>query len=186
MHGRHEALHSEDGTTCCFLLKNYSKRLNSLKLQVDHVTQRVQFGQTLQEFFNVQVGDLTSHQSLPSTDLNFLRFQEKLTNMVARHYATESIVYLLAANMDRGVQDYQLEAALAKVVASVGRSHSSVQQQSTQHMARSDDIDPWRVLIDNGVCRTKYRSLLICPCYIIVVLLRSFIERIYSKSKNFE
>lgn len=64
---------------------------------VDHVTQRVQFGQTLQEFFNVQ---------------------EKLTNMVARHYATESIVYLLAANMDRGVQDYQLEAALAKVVAS--------------------------------------------------------------------
>ncbi|PIO71078.1 acyl-CoA dehydrogenase family member 9 [Teladorsagia circumcincta] len=64
---------------------------------VDHVTSRVQFGQTLQEFFNVQ---------------------EKLTNMVARHYATESIVYLLAANMDRGIQDYQLEAAIGKVAAS--------------------------------------------------------------------
>ncbi|VDM65662.1 unnamed protein product [Strongylus vulgaris] len=66
---------------------------------VDHITQRVQFGQTLQEFFNVQ---------------------EKLTNMIARHYATESIVYLLASNMDRGVQDYQLEAAIGKVAASVG------------------------------------------------------------------
>ncbi|KAK6047407.1 acyl-CoA dehydrogenase family member 9 [Cooperia oncophora] len=64
---------------------------------VDHITSRVQFGQTLQEFFNVQ---------------------EKLTNMVARHYATESIVYLLAANMDRGIQDYQLEAAIGKVAAS--------------------------------------------------------------------
>ncbi|VDO82584.1 unnamed protein product [Haemonchus placei] len=64
---------------------------------VDHITHRVQFGQTLQEFFNVQ---------------------EKLTNMVARHYATESIVYLLAANMDRGIQDYQLEAAIGKVAAS--------------------------------------------------------------------
>ncbi|KAK6048242.1 hypothetical protein COOONC_14253 [Cooperia oncophora] len=38
--------------------------------------------------------------------------------MVARHYATESIVYLLAANMDRGIQDYQLEAAIGKVAAS--------------------------------------------------------------------
>ncbi|EYC19538.1 hypothetical protein Y032_0024g922 [Ancylostoma ceylanicum] len=64
---------------------------------VDHITQRVQFGQTLQEFFNVQ---------------------EKLTNMIARHYATESIVYLLSSNMDRGIQDYQLEAAIGKVAAS--------------------------------------------------------------------
>ncbi|KJH49453.1 acyl-CoA dehydrogenase family member 9 [Dictyocaulus viviparus] len=64
---------------------------------VDHITNRVQFGQTLQDFFNVQ---------------------EKLANMVARHYATESIVYLLSSNMDRGVQDYQLEAAIGKVVAS--------------------------------------------------------------------
>ncbi|VDO54765.1 unnamed protein product [Haemonchus placei] len=64
---------------------------------VDHVTSRVQFGQTLQEFFNVQ---------------------EKLTNMVARHYATESVLYLLASNMDRGIKDYQLEAAIGKVAAS--------------------------------------------------------------------
>lgn len=39
--------------------------------------------------------------------------------MLIRHYVTESIVYILASNMDRGIQDYQLEAAIAKVVASV-------------------------------------------------------------------
>ena len=38
--------------------------------------------------------------------------------MIARHYATESIVYMLAANMDKGVLDYQLEAAIGKVAAS--------------------------------------------------------------------
>ncbi|KAK6043667.1 acyl-CoA dehydrogenase protein [Cooperia oncophora] len=43
---------------------------------------------------------------------------EKLANMVARHYATESVLYLLASNMDRGIQDYQLEAAIGKVAAS--------------------------------------------------------------------
>ena len=28
--------------------------------------------------------------------------------MLARHYATESLVYMLAANMDSGVMDYQV------------------------------------------------------------------------------
>lgn len=39
--------------------------------------------------------------------------------VILRHYATESILYMLASNMDAGVQDYQLEAACAKVFASV-------------------------------------------------------------------
>lgn len=39
--------------------------------------------------------------------------------MIIRHYVTESIVYILASNMDCGIKDYQLEAAIAKVVASV-------------------------------------------------------------------
>uniref|UniRef100_A0A1I7WRI3 Very long-chain specific acyl-CoA dehydrogenase, mitochondrial n=1 Tax=Heterorhabditis bacteriophora TaxID=37862 RepID=A0A1I7WRI3_HETBA len=67
---------------------------------VDHITHRIQFGKKLEEFGNVQ---------------------EKLANMVARHYATESIVYMLAANMDKGIKDYQLEAAIGKVFASVNR-----------------------------------------------------------------
>lgn len=39
--------------------------------------------------------------------------------MIIRHYVTESILYILASNMDRGIKDYQLEAAIAKIVASV-------------------------------------------------------------------
>lgn len=38
--------------------------------------------------------------------------------MITKMYATESVVYMLAANMDRNVQDYQLEAAIGKVLAS--------------------------------------------------------------------
>ncbi|CAI2343339.1 unnamed protein product [Caenorhabditis sp. 36 PRJEB53466] len=69
---------------------------------VDHVTTRVQFGKKLQEFGNVQ---------------------EKLVDMTARLYATESIVYMLAANMDRGIKEYQLEAAIGKVMASENAWH---------------------------------------------------------------
>ncbi|KAK0412275.1 hypothetical protein QR680_006126 [Steinernema hermaphroditum] len=64
---------------------------------VEHITTRTQFGRKLEEFGDVQ---------------------EKLSDMVLRHYATESIVYMLAANMDRGIQDYQLEAAIGKVMSS--------------------------------------------------------------------
>lgn len=36
--------------------------------------------------------------------------------MILRHYATESIVYMLASNMDAGVQDYQLEGILIALI----------------------------------------------------------------------
>ncbi|TMS33817.1 hypothetical protein L596_001509 [Steinernema carpocapsae] len=64
---------------------------------VDHITTRTQFGRKIQDFGRVK---------------------EQLTDMVLRHYATESIVYMLAANMDRGVEEYQLEAAIGKVMSS--------------------------------------------------------------------
>uniref|UniRef100_A0A915DQW0 Acyl-CoA dehydrogenase/oxidase C-terminal domain-containing protein n=1 Tax=Ditylenchus dipsaci TaxID=166011 RepID=A0A915DQW0_9BILA len=38
--------------------------------------------------------------------------------MIIQHYVTESIVYMLASNLDGGVPEFQLEAAIAKVVAS--------------------------------------------------------------------
>ncbi|CAD6192164.1 unnamed protein product [Caenorhabditis auriculariae] len=74
---------------------------------VEHITTRTQFGKKLEEFGNVQ---------------------EKLTNMVARLYATESIVYMLAANMDRGISDYQLEAAIGKVLASEKRLETGLER----------------------------------------------------------
>ncbi|KAL3116801.1 hypothetical protein niasHT_001873 [Heterodera trifolii] len=64
---------------------------------IEHVHQRVQFGRKL---------------------CDFVRVQEILSDMVVRHYVAESITYMLAANMDRGITEYQLEAAIGKVVAS--------------------------------------------------------------------
>ncbi|PIO58136.1 acyl-CoA dehydrogenase protein, partial [Teladorsagia circumcincta] len=104
---------------------------------VDHVTSRVQFGQTLQEFFNVQ---------------------EKLTNMVARHYATESIVYLLAANMDRGIQDYQLEAAIGKVAAgSTGADFAAVVDPALSDSAKKldDCIKQFGKTVENLLIKYK-------------------------------
>ncbi|CAG9533914.1 unnamed protein product [Cercopithifilaria johnstoni] len=64
---------------------------------IAHVSERVQFGRKLKEFGNVQ---------------------EQLTDMVLRHYATESLLYMLSGSMDRGIVDYELEAAVGKIMAS--------------------------------------------------------------------
>uniref|UniRef100_A0A8R1DFH5 Uncharacterized protein n=1 Tax=Caenorhabditis japonica TaxID=281687 RepID=A0A8R1DFH5_CAEJA len=69
---------------------------------VEHITTRVQFGKKLEEFGNVQ---------------------EKLIDMTSRLYATESVTYLLASNMDRGIKEYQLEAAIGKIIASENAFH---------------------------------------------------------------
>merc|ERR1712001_744016 len=44
--------------------------------------------------------------------------QEKLARMSMTHYATESVAYMVSGLMDKGFQDYQLEAAISKVFAS--------------------------------------------------------------------
>merc|ERR1712001_501334 len=44
--------------------------------------------------------------------------QEKLARMSMTHYATESVAYMVSGLMDKGYQDYQLEAAISKVFAS--------------------------------------------------------------------
>lgn len=74
----------------------------SLKKTIEHVTTRVQFGKKIMEYGNVQ---------------------EKVSDMIQRIYATESIVYMLASNMDMNVLDYQLEAAIGKVMASENAWH---------------------------------------------------------------
>ncbi|XP_065177971.1 very long-chain specific acyl-CoA dehydrogenase, mitochondrial-like isoform X2 [Sycon ciliatum] len=48
----------------------------------------------------------------------FGAIQEKLARMSAACYATESIAYMLSSNMDRGVTEFQVEAAIGKVFAS--------------------------------------------------------------------
>ncbi|KAL1429307.1 hypothetical protein MTO96_016464 [Rhipicephalus appendiculatus] len=55
---------------------------------VTHATTRMQFGNRLAAFGNIQ---------------------EKLASMAARLYTAESLTYLLSGNMDRGFTDYHLE-----------------------------------------------------------------------------
>ncbi|KAL0116630.1 hypothetical protein PUN28_009934 [Cardiocondyla obscurior] len=64
---------------------------------VNHATQRVQFGRTLN---------------------NYGAIQEKLGRMAMLHYVTESLAYMISGNMDSGSQDYHLEAAISKCFGS--------------------------------------------------------------------
>merc|ERR1711973_157928 len=63
----------------------------------EHATQRVQFGSRIDSYGAIQ---------------------EKLARMAMIHYATESMAYMVSGTMDRGYDDYQLEAAISKIFAS--------------------------------------------------------------------
>ncbi|ERE69361.1 very long-chain specific acyl-CoA dehydrogenase [Cricetulus griseus] len=64
---------------------------------VDHATNRTQFGDKI---------------------YNFGMIQEKLARMAILQYVTESMAYMLSANMDRGFTDFQIEAAISKIFGS--------------------------------------------------------------------
>jgi len=67
------------------------------KKAVDFATQRMQFGHRIDSYGAIQ---------------------EKIARMSTLQYVTESIAYMISANMDTGSQDYHLEAAISKVFAS--------------------------------------------------------------------
>lgn len=73
-----------------------------LKYAAEHAKQRVQFGKPIGEFGVIQ---------------------GKLAGMATRLYATESLAYAVAGNMDRGVTDFQLEAACGKIFSSEAAWH---------------------------------------------------------------
>ncbi|XP_003466231.1 very long-chain specific acyl-CoA dehydrogenase, mitochondrial isoform X1 [Cavia porcellus] len=64
---------------------------------VDYATNRTQFGDKIH---------------------NFGLIQEKLARMAMLQYVTESMAYMLSANMDRGYTDFQVEAAISKIFGS--------------------------------------------------------------------
>ncbi|XP_076621534.1 acyl-CoA dehydrogenase very long chain isoform X2 [Colletes latitarsis] len=68
-----------------------------IKKAVEHATQRVQFGRTIDNYGSIQ---------------------EKLGRMAMLQYITESLAYTICGNMDAGSQDYHLEAAISKCFAS--------------------------------------------------------------------
>jgi len=63
----------------------------------EHAAARTQFGKHIHQFGAIQ---------------------EKLAHMSLLHYATESMAYTVAGNMDNGADEYQIEAAISKVFAS--------------------------------------------------------------------
>lgn len=68
-----------------------------IKQASDHAKTRVQFGDKL---------------------CNFGTIQEKIARMAMAHYTTETLAYLISGIMDRGFSEFQLEAAIGKIVAS--------------------------------------------------------------------
>jgi acyl-CoA dehydrogenase family protein 9 len=68
-----------------------------IKNATDHAKNRKQFGQSIAEFGLIQ---------------------DKLSQMAARCYATESIVYLTTGNMVKGMNNYFLETAVCKIYGS--------------------------------------------------------------------
>uniref|UniRef100_U3EGB3 Very long-chain specific acyl-CoA dehydrogenase, mitochondrial n=1 Tax=Callithrix jacchus TaxID=9483 RepID=U3EGB3_CALJA len=64
---------------------------------VDHAANRTQFGEKIH---------------------NFGLIQEKLARMVMLQYVTESMAYMVSANMDQGSTDFQIEAAISKIFGS--------------------------------------------------------------------
>ncbi|XP_055902631.1 very long-chain specific acyl-CoA dehydrogenase, mitochondrial [Eupeodes corollae] len=68
-----------------------------IKKATDHANNRLQFGKKIKEFGAIQ---------------------EKLARMSMYQYATESMAYTIAQNMDSGSVDYHLEAAISKVFGS--------------------------------------------------------------------
>lgn len=74
----------------------------SIRKAVEHAAQRNQFGKTI-----IQYGAI----------------QEKLARMAMLQYVTESMAYMLSANMDKGSLEFQIEAAISKVFGSESAWH---------------------------------------------------------------
>ncbi|PIK52677.1 putative very long-chain specific acyl-CoA dehydrogenase, mitochondrial [Apostichopus japonicus] len=68
-----------------------------IQTAVNHAANRKQFGQTIDKFGAIQ---------------------EKLARMGMMHYVSESMAYMICANMDAGSKEFQIEAAISKIYAS--------------------------------------------------------------------
>lgn len=69
----------------------------AIKKAIEHANNRNQFGRTI---------------------IHYGAIQEKLARMAMLQYVTESMAYMLSANMDKGSLEFQIEAAISKVFGS--------------------------------------------------------------------
>ena len=66
-----------------------------IKKAAEHAANRVQFGKTIENYGSIQ---------------------EKLARMAMMQYVTESLAYMVAGTMDMGSHEFQIEAAISKVI----------------------------------------------------------------------
>uniref|UniRef100_A0A834V7Z4 Very long-chain specific acyl-CoA dehydrogenase, mitochondrial n=1 Tax=Sarcoptes scabiei TaxID=52283 RepID=A0A834V7Z4_SARSC len=79
---------------CCALSGTMRKAIG---IATEHANNRTQFGNKLSTYTGIQ---------------------EKIARMTMAHYVTQSHAYMLSGVMDNGMKDFQLEAAIAKIIAS--------------------------------------------------------------------
>ena len=86
-----------------------------IKKAVDHAANRKQFTDTID---------------------NYGVIQEKIARMTVKQYVTESMCYMLCANMDAGSKEFQIEAAISKIYASVSLlfCHQNITLVETSHL----------------------------------------------------
>ncbi|KAL1788077.1 Very long-chain specific acyl-CoA dehydrogenase, mitochondrial, partial [Sigmodon hispidus] len=64
------------------------------------------------------VDHATNRTQFEDKTYNFGMIQEKLAQMAILQYVTESMPYMLSANVDQGFTDFQIEAAIGKIFGS--------------------------------------------------------------------
>ncbi|KRY29568.1 Very long-chain specific acyl-CoA dehydrogenase, mitochondrial, partial [Trichinella spiralis] len=68
---------------------------------VEHAKNRTQFGRALIDFGGIR---------------------EKIASMILRQYVTESMAYMISGIMDKGLTEFQVEAAISKIYSSVSEA----------------------------------------------------------------
>ncbi|EDV21151.1 uncharacterized protein TRIADDRAFT_30874 [Trichoplax adhaerens] len=100
---------------------------------IEHAKNRVQFGRHLIEYQSIQ---------------------EKIAQMGLTHYAVESVAYAVSNNMDRGIKEFQVEAAISKVLSSESAwkvSDDCIQILAGMGFMRENQAE--RFMRDARVCR---------------------------------
>ncbi|XP_077663078.1 LOW QUALITY PROTEIN: very long-chain specific acyl-CoA dehydrogenase, mitochondrial [Eretmochelys imbricata] len=97
---------------------------------VEHAANRTQFGDKIH---------------------NFGAIQEKLARMAMLQYVTESMAYMISANMDQGSADFQTEAAISKIFGS--EAAWTVTDECIQIMGGHGDAGVERVMRDLRIFR---------------------------------
>ncbi|KAI3379905.1 hypothetical protein SNEBB_006177 [Seison nebaliae] len=109
---------------------------------------------TMLECINKSILFAKERKQFGSSISSYGDIQEKLTRMAAYQYATESMAFTLSSNMDKGVEKFQMEAAISKIFGSEAAWYvcdESIQIHGGMGFMRSTGLE--RVLRDLRIFR---------------------------------